>query len=151
MTENDFVPVNPSQSELLRYHLQVTNRVDKETEKRKLLKDLAKIENPPAHTVHQHAQISHDEQKQAINPNNVAVAKRVKKEGKIVEDEKEIARENPNFKHLSPTEAQASIKDMEKQVRDAGNRKSDLPPWNPGVATESKPAEQPTGAVVPKW
>ena len=139
MSKNEYVPVDPSHSELLNYHLKVTGNVDAEVERRKAIDVLHRLNNPPVHQIHQHALISHDAQKTPVNENNLLLEKRNKQLAKEVEDEKQEAREvkeNPNYKHLSPEEVAVSTKDMEEQVKAAANRTSDRPTWQPNVEPE---------------
>lgn len=155
-TANQYVPADVSHNDLLRYHLEVSNKVDRENEKRDALKVLAKLDNPAVHPIHQHAQISHDEQKHSVNPSNAAVVARVKKDAATVKkakhDTEVKADENENFKHLSNEEVAANLKNMEAQVKTAANRQGTLPAWNPTVVAE-KPVEaaKSNNPVVPNW
>lgn len=160
MAPNDFQPVNPSQSELLRYHLTLTERVDKEIELKKAQRVVQQLTNPPVFEQHQHAQISHDEQKTRINENNQTIEKRVKKEQKTVTQEKKQAKAAApvtEFKHLSAEEAEQSRKAMEAQIRNAANRKTEtegeaapadkVAPVSGGIT----PAATTVAPVTPPW
>lgn len=158
MAENQYVPADVSHSELLRYHLQVSTKVDNELAVREAKKTLALLDNPPVHKTHPHAEISHDAQKASVNENNNAVNERVKKTKKEVDTEKKVAKSKPipEYKVLTSEEAVKAMKEMEQQVKAASARTvvpvapipDPLVPLNPAIGTA--PAATVT-APAPPW
>jgi len=152
-TENQFKEANPTHSELLRYHLRVTNRVDDEVALRDAKKKVTLLSDPPIHKPHQNAQISHDEQKTVININNKEAEKLAKKQqAAIANDNKSLKAKisdavvETDFKIISPEEFEKIKKQAEQQVKNAANRKDDE------KQGESKPASATaTSAVKPPW
>lgn len=133
MSENEFEPIEPTQSELLKYHLSLTNKVDFEMERRKAINVLSKLDTPEVFVQHKNAEISHASQQVPVNENNLQLEKKAKAAAKVVvkEDKKESKTEE--FRHLSFAESVASNKEMEAQVKNAANRTPKPEPWVPVV------------------
>jgi hypothetical protein len=127
---------NPDTSVLLRYHLQVTNRVDREQEIKQHEKALANLKQPPIQPVHQHAPISHAAQQTPENENNIRAAQRHEAARvAITADDKQ-----QQFRPLTEDEQEDARKAMQKQIAAASERKA---------GAESSPASVGNGAGSP--
>lgn len=154
--QDQYKPVESiDHNELLRYHLKVSGNADAEIERKKAIAALALLTNPPLHQPHQHTQIFHDAQKTSVNDNNTKAAERIEKEiAEIEDDKKPEASTATDFRHLSFTEAEASIGQMNAQIAAAQRRSAEpsgaaLAPWQPiSVAVAPGTSSEPSGAPI---
>ena len=148
---------NPDPSELLRYHLQVTDRIDRENEVRRHELALANLKTPPVYPVHQHAPISHAAQQTPENPNNIRAAQRHE------EAKTEIAADDLLTKQLTEEEQDKNRRAMQAQIAAAAGRKTEQPAaevtaasvGNGGGTQAPAPAAAPAPAkpvsAIPEW
>lgn len=158
-SENYKIIQQPDTSELLRYHLQVTDRVDHANEIRRHELASANLKQPPVHPVHQHAPISHAAQQVTENPNNVRAAERYEQIKNTIVESDLLSQQ------LNEQEQERNRRDMQSQIAAAATRKGEQPVveaaavsssvGNRGGTETAKPVvnaqAKPAATAIPEW